>query len=70
LHFGFYESPARLRLKARALGFDLEALEKAGVLHLAWPRKPRPRQVLPTPAGPMARVTEPTGRPPSINASR
>ncbi len=36
LHFGFYESPARLRLKARALGFDLEALEKAGVLHLAW----------------------------------
>lgn len=36
MHFGFYESPARLRLKARALGFDLEALEKAGVLHLAW----------------------------------
>jgi circadian clock protein KaiC len=36
LFFGFFESPARLRIKARALGIDLEALEAAGALTLAW----------------------------------
>ncbi|WNW14343.1 ATPase domain-containing protein [Pseudomonas sp. DTU_2021_1001937_2_SI_NGA_ILE_001] len=36
LHFGFYESPQRLRLKAKALGHDFEALEASGALTLAW----------------------------------
>lgn len=36
LHFGFYESPQRLRLKAKALGRDFEALEAAGALSLVW----------------------------------
>ncbi|MHC6226111.1 ATPase domain-containing protein [Pseudomonas sp. X10] len=36
LHFGFYETPARLRLKARSLGHDFTALEQQGSLHLCW----------------------------------
>lgn len=36
LHFGFYETPQRLRLKARALGLDLQALENSGALHILW----------------------------------
>lgn len=36
LHFGFYEAPARLRLKAASLGFDFAALERSGALHLCW----------------------------------
>ncbi|MDD0977478.1 ATPase domain-containing protein [Pseudomonas fontis] len=36
LHFGFYETPARLRLKAQALGMDFTALEQSGALHIAW----------------------------------
>lgn len=36
LHFGFYETPERLRLKASALGHDFTALERQGVLHLCW----------------------------------
>lgn len=36
LHFGFYETPQRLRLKARSLGYDLQALEDAGALHILW----------------------------------
>lgn len=36
LHFGFYETPARLRLKASALGHDFAALEQQGALHLCW----------------------------------
>lgn len=36
LHFGFYESPQRLRIKAAALGHDLKALENEGALHLVW----------------------------------
>lgn len=36
LHFGFYETPERLRLKADALGHDFKALERKGVLHLCW----------------------------------
>ena len=36
LHFGFYETPQRLRLKAQALGHDLRALEDSGALHIVW----------------------------------
>jgi circadian clock protein KaiC len=36
LHFGFYETPDRLRGKARSLGMDFAALEASGALHLAW----------------------------------
>ncbi|MDR6711322.1 circadian clock protein KaiC [Pseudomonas hunanensis] len=36
LHFGFYESPERLRLKATALGYDFAALEQSGALQLSW----------------------------------
>ncbi|GAB7533678.1 ATPase domain-containing protein [Pseudomonas sp. 3A(2025)] len=36
LHFGFYESPQRLRLKAKALGFAFEPLEESGALTLLW----------------------------------
>lgn len=36
LHFGFYETPQRLRLKAHALGYDLQALEDSGALHIVW----------------------------------
>ncbi|MDG9925065.1 MULTISPECIES: ATPase domain-containing protein [unclassified Pseudomonas] len=36
LHFGFYENPQRLRLKAQALGHDLQALEDSGALHILW----------------------------------
>ncbi|MDH0303446.1 MULTISPECIES: ATPase domain-containing protein [unclassified Pseudomonas] len=36
LHFGFYEMPARLRLKAAALGYDLAELERSGAAHLSW----------------------------------
>lgn len=36
LHFGFYETPQRLRLKASALGHDFVAMERSGALHIAW----------------------------------
>lgn len=36
LHFGFYETPQRLRLKASALGYDFAAMERSGALHIAW----------------------------------
>lgn len=36
LHFGFYESPQRLRLKAAALGLDFTALEQSGALTILW----------------------------------
>lgn len=36
LYFGFHESPQRIRLKARAVGHDFQALEAASALHLAW----------------------------------
>jgi len=36
LHFGFYETPQRLRLKARSMGHDLQALEDSGALHIFW----------------------------------
>ncbi|MDR2306622.1 MAG: serine/threonine protein kinase [Paucimonas sp.] len=36
LHFGFYETPERLRLKATALGYDLSGLERSGALRLCW----------------------------------
>ncbi|WP_280151061.1 ATPase domain-containing protein [Piscinibacter sp. XHJ-5] len=36
LLFGFFESPARVRAKARAFGFDFEELESAGALKLVW----------------------------------
>ncbi|UVL27080.1 ATPase domain-containing protein [Pseudomonas donghuensis] len=36
LHFGFYETPQRLRLKASALGHDFSAMELSGALHIAW----------------------------------
>ena len=36
LHFGFYETPARLRLKAASLGYDFDALERSGALQLCW----------------------------------
>lgn len=36
LHFGFYETPARLRLKAQALGLGLAELERSGAVQLCW----------------------------------
>lgn len=36
LLFGFFEAPQRLRDKARAFGFDFEALEASGALKLMW----------------------------------
>ncbi|HEX5752901.1 MAG TPA: ATPase domain-containing protein [Archangium sp.] len=36
LHFGFYETPPRLLLKARALGLDLDKKQKQGVVDILW----------------------------------
>ncbi|MDE1179850.1 ATPase domain-containing protein [Paraburkholderia sp.] len=36
LHFGFFETPARLALKARTLGIDIAALVESGALHILW----------------------------------
>ncbi|AZG16880.1 MULTISPECIES: ATPase domain-containing protein [Cupriavidus] len=36
LYFGFYESPLRLKAKARALGIDLDALERSRALYILW----------------------------------
>ncbi|CRM14205.1 MULTISPECIES: ATPase domain-containing protein [Pseudomonas] len=36
LHFGFYESPQRLRLKGESLGIDIKQLEDSGALTIAW----------------------------------
>lgn len=36
LHFGFYETPARLRSKAQAIGIDLETPLTSGALELLW----------------------------------
>jgi len=36
LHFGFYESPQRLRMKAASLGMDFAALEQSGALTIMW----------------------------------
>jgi circadian clock protein KaiC len=36
LMFGFYESPARLRVRARGLGFDLDRMIDSGALELIW----------------------------------
>nr|WP_260524623.1 ATPase domain-containing protein [Pseudomonas sp. MWU16-30317] len=36
LHFGFYETPQRLCMKAHALGFDFTGMLDSGALHVAW----------------------------------
>lgn len=36
LHFGFYETPERLRAKASALGVDLDTPLKSGALEVIW----------------------------------
>ena len=36
LHFGFYEPPNRLKIKAGVLGYDFQKLEESGALHIAW----------------------------------
>ena len=36
LYFGFYETPQRMRLKASALGKDLQAMENSGALQVVW----------------------------------
>ncbi|WP_421547460.1 ATPase domain-containing protein [Pseudomonas sp. QD4] len=36
LHFGFYESPERLRLKGQSLGIDIKGMERSGALSIAW----------------------------------
>jgi circadian clock protein KaiC len=36
LHFGFYETPQRLSMKAHALGFDFSSMLDSGALHVAW----------------------------------
>lgn len=36
LHFGFYETPQRLCMKANALGFDFAGMLDSGALHVAW----------------------------------
>jgi circadian clock protein KaiC len=36
LHFGFYEAPQRLRIKASALGRDYRAMEASGALTIIW----------------------------------
>lgn len=36
LLFGFFESPARVRAKGRAFGFDMDALERSGAVTIVW----------------------------------
>ncbi|RMR04145.1 hypothetical protein ALP93_200205 [Pseudomonas syringae pv. helianthi] len=36
LHYGFYESPQRLRLKGQSLGIDIKGMEDSGALTIAW----------------------------------
>jgi circadian clock protein KaiC len=36
LHFGFYESPQRLRMKAASLGLDYDGMERSGALTILW----------------------------------
>jgi circadian clock protein KaiC len=36
LHFGFYETPARLALKGQALGVDFKGLVERGALEMMW----------------------------------
>lgn len=36
LFFGFFETPERLRASGRALGLDIDALERKGALTLSW----------------------------------
>lgn len=36
MHFGFYETPERLRTKAASLGYDFAAMEQGGSLQLCW----------------------------------
>lgn len=36
LHFGFYETPERLRNKAHAIGIDMQGMERSGALHVEW----------------------------------
>ena len=36
LHFGFYESPQRLRLKGQSLGIDIKGMEESGALSIVW----------------------------------
>ncbi|TBU88145.1 ATPase domain-containing protein [Phytopseudomonas dryadis] len=36
LHFGFYETPQRLRWKAHAIGIDMQSMEDSGALHILW----------------------------------
>lgn len=36
LHFGFYETPERLLLKARSLGIPLDRLVESGALEIIW----------------------------------
>ncbi len=36
LHFGFYESPARLHSKAESIGLPFREYEDRGLLHLVW----------------------------------
>jgi circadian clock protein KaiC len=36
LHFGFYESPQRLRMKAASLGLDFASMERSGALTILW----------------------------------
>lgn len=36
LHFGFYETPERLKLKARSLGLDFDPLLASGALEIVW----------------------------------
>ncbi|WP_449432253.1 ATPase domain-containing protein [Pseudomonas putida] len=36
LHFGFYETPERLRVKAASLGYDFAAMERENALEVCW----------------------------------
>lgn len=36
LHFGFYEGPERLKIKARSMGLDLEGPLSSGALQIVW----------------------------------
>lgn len=36
MHFGFYETPQRLYVKAASLGYDFAAMEQGGSLQLCW----------------------------------
>lgn len=36
LHFGFYETPARLHTKARSIGIDIDNLIASGALDIVW----------------------------------